>query len=183
MRECLALASLAILLVAFPRAAAPQAVPTAATDILSEEVQVLLEDMIGVSIDEQMRIADIGGDNVGVGILHRTSDNDSNGALIGLIHAYITEVYVMLSGSGTLVTGGEIVERGDLSEGSVAIGPSFQAEVRGGASRLIEVGDIVIIPAGLFHTWTSIPDHVTYLSVRVDPDQHLPAGYVHPDLN
>ncbi len=172
-----------LLLLALPCATVAQEAPTSATDILSEEVHVLLENMIGVSIDQQMRIADVGGDNVGVGILHRTSDNDSDGALTGLIHAYVTEVYVMLSGSGTLVTGGEIVERGELSAGSVAIGPSYQAEVRGGESRLIEVGDLVIIPAGVFHAWTSIPDHVTYLSVRVDPDQHLPAGYVHPDLN
>lgn len=173
----------ALLFVTLPPAAHAQDAPDSATDILSEEVQLVLENMIGVSIDRQLRIADIGGDNVGVGILHRTSDNDSDGELRGLIHAYITEVYVMLSGSGTLVTGGEIVERGELSEGSVAIGPSYQAEVRGGRSRLIEVGDIVIIPAGVFHAWTSIPDHVTYLSVRVDPDQHLPAGYENPELN
>ena len=182
MRSTLLLA-LGLLLAASPHAAKAQGAPASATDILLEEVHLLLENMIGVSIDEQMRIADVGGDNVGVGILHRTSDNDSDGALTGLIHEYVTEVYVMLSGSGTLVTGGEIIDRGELSGGSVAIGPSYRAEVRGGDSRLIEVGDIVIIPAGVFHTWTSIPDHVTYLSIRVDPDQTLPAGYVHPDLH
>jgi hypothetical protein len=32
------------------------------------------------------------------------------------------------------------------------------------------------------HAWTSIPDHVTYLSIRVDPDQVLPAGYVNPEI-
>jgi len=38
----------------------------------------------------------------------------------------------------------------------------------------------VIIPAGLFHAWSEIPDHVTYLSIRPDPNGVLPAGYVNP---
>ena len=67
----------------------------------------------------------------------------------------------------------------------------MRTESRGGAIREIEAGDIVTIPAGdivtipagVMHTWTSIPDHVTYLSVRVDPDQVLPTGYVNPEIN
>jgi hypothetical protein len=49
--------------------------------------------------------------------------------------------------------------------------------------RGIDVGDIVIIPDRLMHACTSIPDHVTYLSVRVDPDQVLPTGSVNTDIN
>ena len=30
--------------------------------------------------------------------------------------------------------------------------------------------------------WSQITDHVTYLSVRPDPDRVLPAGYVYPLL-
>jgi mannose-6-phosphate isomerase-like protein (cupin superfamily) len=115
--------------------------------------------------------------------LHRTDQHDTDGAHRGLIHAYVTEVYVMLSGWGTLVTGGELFNEGELSEGGIAIGPSFNAESRGGFVREIEEGDIVIIPAGMMHAWTSIPDHVTYLSIRIDPDQVLPAGYVNPEIN
>jgi hypothetical protein len=32
------------------------------------------------------------------------------------------------------------------------------------------------------HGWSQITDHVTYLSVRPDPDRVLPAGYVYPLL-
>jgi hypothetical protein len=81
------------------------------------------------------------------------------------------------------LTGGELFNEGELSEGGIAIGPSFNAESRGGVVREIEEGDIVTIPAGLMHAWTSIPDHVTYLSVRIHPDQVLPAGYVNPEIN
>ena len=41
-------------------------------------------------------------------------------------------------------------------------------------------GDIVVIPGGVFHGWTAIPGHVTYLSIRPDPDKVLPAGWGEP---
>lgn len=164
-----------------PKLASAQT-PLVATDITREEVETVLENMIGVSIDRQLKIADIGGENVGVGILHRTSEHDTDGVPTGLVHAYVTEVYVILSGGGTLLTGGELSNTTEPSEGSILIGPTFSADSSGGVVREIEEGDIVIIPAGLMHTWTEIPDHVTYLSVRVDPDLHLPAGYVNPEI-
>lgn len=40
----------------------------------------------------------------------------------------------------------------------------------------------MIIPPGVLHVWTEIPDQVTYLSVRPDPDRVLPGGYVNPLL-
>ena len=43
----------------------------------------------------------------------------------------------------------------------------------------MNVGDIIIIPAGVPHGWAEIPDHVDYLSVRPDPDRVL-KPYVHP---
>ena len=172
------------LLLPHPEVTEAQQSPDAATDIYAEQVQSVLENMIGVTIDRQLKIADIGGDeNVGVGILHRTGEHDTDGAHRGLIHAYVTEVYIVLSGGGTLLTGGELFNESELSEGGIAVGPSFRADSRGGLVREIEEGDIVTIPAGLMHAWTSIPDHVTYLSVRVDPDQVLPTGYVNPEIN
>lgn len=172
------------ILLPHPSVTEAQQSPDAATDIYAEQVQSVLKNMIGVTIDRQLKVADIGGDeNVAVGILHRTGEHDTDGAHRGLVHAYVTEVYIMLSGWGTLLTGGELFNQGELSEGSIAIGPSFNAESRGGLVREIEEGDIVVIPAGLMHTWTSIPNHVTYLSVRIDPDQVLPTGYVNPEIN
>ena len=179
------------LIVSLPALGEGQQSPDAATDILAEDVQTVLENMIGVTIDRQLKVAHIGGgDNVAVGILHRTGEHDTDGEHLGLVHANIAEVYVVLSGSGTLLTGGELFDEGELlftdgraSEGGVAVGPSFNAESRGGSIRDIGKGDIVIIPAGMMHAWTLIPDHVTYLSVRVDPDQVLPTGYVNPEIN
>jgi uncharacterized RmlC-like cupin family protein len=63
-------------------------------------------------------------------------------------------------------------------------GPSCSGVIAGDdvVKRVVNPGDIVIIPATVPHGWTDIADHVDYLSVRPDPDRVLPAGYVHPSL-
>ena len=183
---------LTTLVVSLPAMGQAQGKPSSATDITREQVQIVLEGM-GESIDRQLKVVDVGGDNVAVGILHRDSDNDTDGEHQGLVHIHISETYVILEGGGTLLTGGEIVnpvetllfggELINLSENALEIGPSFSAESHNGHVREISAGDIVVIPAGVFHTWLEIPDEVTYLSIRGDPDQVLPAGFVDPEID
>jgi mannose-6-phosphate isomerase-like protein (cupin superfamily) len=151
---------------------------TSAADITREDVQIVLEEMIGKSIDRQLKTVDIGAGNVAVGILHRTAEHDTDGELRGIIHAQVTEVYIILAGGGTLLTGGEILNATEPSAGSDLIGPTFSGQSRNGVIREISEGDIVVIPAGVLHAWTRIPDAVTYLSVRADPHDVLPAGFV-----
>ena len=171
--------ALALTVVTFlPVAASAQ--QTDAADITREDINTVLEEMIGVTIDRQLKTVGIDVGNVAVGVLHRTSEHDTDGELRGIIHAQVTEVYIMLSGSGTLLTGGEILNATEPSAGSDLIGPTFSGGSRGGEIREISEGDIVVIPAGVLHAWTRIPDQVTYLSVRADPHDVLPAGYVNP---
>ena len=98
------------------------------------------------------------------------------------MHSRVTEVYYVLSGGGTLVTGGTVSDRrdfpGDAEITTVLVGPSYDGTSEGGHSREIAAGDIVVIPAGVFHVWSHIEDHVTYLSIRPDLDKLLPTGYV-----
>ena len=161
----------------FPTVSAAQG--RSAVDITREDINIVLESM-GRSIDRQLKVVDIGVGNVAVGILHRTGANDTDGALRGIIHAQVTEVYYILSGGGTLLTGGEIVNATEPSAGSDLIGPTFSGESRNGQIREISEGDIVVVPAGTLHGWTEIPDQVTYLSIRADPHDALPAGFVNP---
>ncbi len=161
----------------FPAVTAAQ--ERSAVDITREDINTVLESM-GRSIDRQLKVVDIGVGNVAVGILHRTGDNDTDGVHRGLIHAQVTEVYYILSGGGTLLTGGELFNATEPSAGSDLIGPTFSAESRNGQVREISVGDVVVVPAGTLHGWTEIPDQVTYLSIRADPHDALPAGFVNP---
>lgn len=172
---------LCVLTLAFPMAAAAQ---DSAVDILREDIELVLHGMPQVSIDRQLKIVSLGdGDgNVAVGILHRWPERDSDGEPVGLVHADVSEVYVMLSGWGTLLTSSELTNAGETSPTNDVVGPTFRAEAVGGTSREIHQGDVVVIPAGTFHAWTEIPDHVTYLSIRPDPHGVFTAGYVNPEL-
>jgi quercetin dioxygenase-like cupin family protein len=38
----------------------------------------------------------------------------------------------------------------------------------GFTSRVINVGDVIVIPEGVPHGFSAIPDHINYLSVRPD---------------
>ena len=46
--------------------------------------------------------------------------------------------------------------------------------------RVVDMGKYNLIPPGVLHAWSKIEDHVTYLSVRPDPDRSLPGGYINP---
>lgn len=75
-------------------------------------------------------------------------------------------------------------------DGNVAVGILHRTDAHdtdGAHDGIVHVdeiheGDIVVIPAGTLHSWTSIPDHVTYLSIRPDPHGVLPEGYVRPEI-
>jgi len=99
----------------------------------------------------------------------------------GIAHDGQTETYIITSGSGTLVTGGQILN-GNRSNpgGGILNGPSCSGEITGDVvSRVVYEGDVIIIPAGVPHGWSVIPDHVDYLSVRPDPQRLIP-DYTNP---
>jgi len=104
----------------------------------------------------------------------------------GIAHDSQTEGYYIVSGGGTLITGGHIVNGRksgpDAEVTKVLNGPSCSGTMAGDLVRkVVKTGDIIIIPAGVPHGWTDITDHVDYLSFR--PSDHvLAAGYVHPAI-
>lgn len=167
-----------------PAATSAQA-PTSATDITRAEWQAVRDSPDGRA-DRQVKVVDLGDTNVAVGILHRDAVENNGGPPRGIVHALVTEVYYIVSGSGTLVTGGTIVNptepSGPDSWLAPIVGTSFNGESRDGQVRTVSEGDMVVIPAGVLHGWIEVPDHVTYLSVRPDPLKVLPAGYVNPAI-
>lgn len=164
-------------------AARAQSLP--ATDVRKAEIDAVLKSPEGGG-DRQIKVADMGKYNVGVGVLHRGAVKNDGGPVRGLSHTQVTEVYYILSGSGTLVTGGTMNDPAPMAADAevvrVAVGPSINGTTRDGQTRQVSAGDVVVIPQGVFHGWREVPDHVTYLSVRPDPDRVLPAGYVNPAL-
>jgi hypothetical protein len=161
------------------------AAPTIAFDITKAEIDYVLKNAPANPPDRQLRVVDMGKYNMGIGIIHRGPTNDKPGDPIPVIyHDFTPETYIITSGSGVLTTGG-IIENKKPSPGvaNVMNGPSGGGTAGAGAySRVVHEGDIIIIPTMVAHGWSQITDHVTYLSVRPDPERVLPAGYVYPLL-
>jgi hypothetical protein len=105
----------------------------------------------------------------------------------GIAHDQQTEGYLIVSGSGTMVTGGKIVngrKSGPEAEVTKILnGPSCSGSIAGAdvVRKVVKTGDIIIIPAGVPHGWAEIPEHVDYLSFRPSA-RVLEAGYVNPAL-
>ena len=167
--------------VTFSQAGAP---PNIAFDIPKTDIDLVLKTAPPSPPDRQLRVVDMGKYNMGVGIIHRGPTNDKPGDPISMIyHDYTAETYIITSGSGLLTTGGAIVSKKASAGVNVMNGPSGNGTAGANAySRKVQEGDIIIIPTGVGHGWSQITDHVTYLSVRPDPDRVLPAGYVYPLL-
>ena len=169
--------------VSFPQSGAP---PKEAIDITDADVKEVLKHA-PPAVDQQLKVVDLGAYNLGVGIVHRgpTKDRD-DGTIPGIAHHHQTETYIIVSGSGTLVTGGTMTDPKEIPSTSEAYkvlnGPSATGAVKNAYNRVVKTGDIIIIPPDVFHGWTKITDHVDYLSVRPDPDRVLPAGYVNPAI-
>ena len=113
--------------------------------------------------------------------------NSAPSGVAGISHDDETETYIIVSGGGTVVTGGAIVNGTRSAPESevtrVLNGPSCSGQIVGNVTkRKVVPGDIVIIPYGVPHGWTDIADHVDYLSVRPDPDHVLEKGYVNPAI-
>jgi hypothetical protein len=156
-----------------------------ATDVSSAEIQALVQKTASDRISDQaIRVVSINGEyNVGVGVVHRakTSGAQAGG---GIEHSQITEIYHVIEGNATLVTGGSMENLAEFPADhpvvTVLNGPSTRGgPIQNGVSRKIGPGDVVIIPPNTPHWFSEITsDQIVYLVVRVDPRKVLPAGYV-----
>lgn len=141
------------------------------TTVLGSDIQASLKRAPADGVqDESIKMIAVDKTHVGVGAVHRAA----KGVNYAIIHDALTEVYHVLSGSGTLVTGGTVTKPERFPADSKTVkelaGPSWRgASIEGGTSRKIKAGDLVIIPAGTAHWWTQIDGVIDYEVIRVDP--------------
>ena len=150
-----------------------------ATYIASEEVQAYVKKAMAEKLtDQQIRDVEIGKAHVGIGVVHRprlTAPAPNSVAE----HDLVSEVYHVISGAGTLVTGPDLVGKqrrpADLLTVRLFNGPGNNAaSIRNPSTHELKAGDVMVIPAGTGHYFTRIDDHITYLMIRMDPDKVTP---------
>ena len=103
--------------------------------------------------DQKIRVADVGGYRVGVFAVFRPKANEPK-ERPGIHNTKVTEIYYILEGGGTLVTGGKIV--GD--------------HIEGGVTRHVGKGDVVLIPGHLPHWWSTLDGDTSYVRLTPDPN-------------
>ena len=139
------------------------------------DIQATLKKAPAESVtDQAIRTVAVGNLNVGVGVVHRSAKAPQT----SIAHDELTEVYHILAGSGTLVTGGTLNKPERFPADSPTVkdlaGPSMRgAGLEHGVSRTVRAGDVVIIPAGTAHWFSSIDGAIDYEVMRVDPGKLL----------
>ena len=81
-----------------------------------------------------------------------------------IVHEDAAEIHYVVEGAGVLTTGGVVVK----PEGN---GVVF-ANIEGGYSQRVSVGDLIFIPMGTPHQYTSVEGVVGYLEVRFETKEN-----------
>src|SRR5215471_12916601 len=128
--------------------------------------------------DQQARDVDIGKAHIGLGVVYR-GKLDAPGADAVAEHDLVSEVYYIMSGSGTLVLGPDITNLKRRPADAETVrrfnGPGNNGSaIRNGKTYNLKAGDMVVIPAGTGQQFTKIEDHLNYVMVRIDPDKVTP---------
>jgi len=150
-----------------------------ATFIPNSEIQAYVNKAIAEKLtDQQVRDVNIGKSHVGIGVVHRGKLAAPAPESVAE-HDLVSEVYHVIDGSATLVTGPDLVGKkrrpATLETVRLFNGPgNNSASIRNGVPHELKAGDVIVIPAGTGHWFTKIDDHITYLMVRIDPDKVTP---------
>jgi mannose-6-phosphate isomerase-like protein (cupin superfamily) len=77
------------------------------------------------------------------------------------VHPTSLTIYVVREGSGTLVTGGTIVD----AKGQPVPAGKPGDDIKGGVERTINAGDIVVTPPGVPHFMRDVKDHLVFMNL------------------
>lgn len=149
---------------------AAQTQTLSATYLSNDDIQAFLKALPPDKIsDSSMRVVDVGGYHVAVYAVFRPKGlpQDAN-----LHQTKVSEIYYILEGAGTLVTGGTLPNPKPLTPGDRINLTS--PRVDGGVSRRVSKGDVIIIPGHTPHWWSSQDGDLKYLIFRPDPESTIP---------
>ena len=146
--------------------AAGQQQAVSGTFISADEIAATLKESIANNtVDRPIKLADVpGGHRASLALLRRTRAETS-----ALIHDDVTEIYQIMDGSGTLVTGGTLEEAKPSDLTRLNAGMSQTGVHRGGQSQKVKPKDVIIVPAGMAHRFSELDGPIVYLVYRFEP--------------
>jgi mannose-6-phosphate isomerase-like protein (cupin superfamily) len=78
------------------------------------------------------------------------------------IHAKETDIFYVTDGEATIVTGGTMVGGRQTAPNQLR-----GSDVKGGESRHLRQGDVIVIPAGVPHWFKEVSPSINYLTIKV----------------
>jgi mannose-6-phosphate isomerase-like protein (cupin superfamily) len=139
---------------------------TTGTVITADEIAATLKQSIANNtVDQPIKLAELpGGHKASVALLRRTKAETT-----ALIHDYVTEIYEIVEGSGTLITGGTIMDAKESDLTRVNAGMSHTGMHHGGEARKVKAKDVIIVPAGMAHRFSELDGPIVYMVYRFEP--------------
>jgi mannose-6-phosphate isomerase-like protein (cupin superfamily) len=146
---------------------APSSTPTVsgATILSADTVEAARKQSVAAgTVDRLIQGVNVPGGKTAVAMLYRTKPEVN-----ALIHEHVTELYQVIEGSGTLITGGRLTGTKPSDLSNVWAGPSLSGTHEGGESRRVGPKDVIIVPAGTPHRFSQLDGPITYLVYRFEP--------------
>ena len=122
------------------------------------------ESITNNTLDKRVALAPGGRGPVRGGIVHRSTQEPR-----ALMHDELTEIYQIIEGSGTLVTGGATTECAPVAD-PPNLGPtrSYFCTMTAGVSQRVKPKDVIIVPAGTPHKFSQLDGPISYVIYRFE---------------
>jgi glc operon protein GlcG len=121
---------------------------------LADEVTYVSKDKVSAAMAKGGPLTD--GSNYKVSISRRTGPGQAE------VHTGETDVFYIMEGSATFVTGGKLV-----NEKTASAGQMRGSGIDGGKTQALSQGDVIVIPKGVPHWFKEVPSLVVYYVVKV----------------
>jgi mannose-6-phosphate isomerase-like protein (cupin superfamily) len=93
---------------------------------------------------------------------YRVQCNVRSGPGGGEVHVKETDIFYILDGTATIVTGGTLLGAKSANDPLQIAGTGIQ----GGETRQLTKGDVLVIPAGTPHWFKEVPTSIQYFTVK-----------------
>ncbi|MEQ1729583.1 MAG: hypothetical protein ABL982_14520 [Vicinamibacterales bacterium] len=152
-----------------PATRPPTMPPPPALDVTAADVKAFIDALPKDRVsDLPIRVSDVGGSKVGVyGVFRpKTMPGEAN------VHdTTVTEIYYILEGTGTLVTGGTLTNPHSAGASPNTGRQNMRGSgISGGIVRKVGPGDTIVIPGRLPHWFSSLDTDIKYMIYRPDPE-------------